>query len=122
MIHCGLLEHHYAYKEYADMATLFEHACKVEHDVQGRRSKQYSNSFAGQISTSISALALLVPSTPTTTVLESPVPSTPTTTLLQRMTEPAGAYSFVNLEPSLHNAPNTPTENICNAHGATHRK
>jgi hypothetical protein len=29
------------------------------------------------------------------------------------------AASFANVEPSLHNAPNTPTKNIGNAHGAT---
>jgi hypothetical protein len=70
MIRCGLLEQHDvamarfrgglnleiqdipAYKEYADMATLFEHACKAEREVQGRRSKQYFNSFVGQSSTS----------------------------------------------------------------------
>jgi hypothetical protein len=47
------------------------------------------------------------------------VPSTPTTTPLERKTEPAGTSSFANLEPSLHNAPNSPTENIGNVHGAT---
>jgi hypothetical protein len=35
------------------------------------------------------------------------------------MAEPAGTSSFANIEPSLHNAPNTPTKNTCNAHGAT---
>jgi hypothetical protein len=39
----------------------------------------------------------------------------PTTTPLERTAEPAGASS----DPSLHNAPNTPTENIGNVHGAT---
>jgi hypothetical protein len=124
MIHCGLLEQDdpemarfhgglnceiqdiLAYKEYAYMATLFEHACKAERDVQGRLSKRYSNSFEGQSSTSSSSHAL-------------PAPSTPTTTPLKRTAEPAGASSFANSEPSLHNAPNTPTENIGNAHGAT---
>jgi hypothetical protein len=42
-----------------------------------------------------------------------------TTTPLERTDEPAGASSCANLEPSPHNAPNTPTENIGNAHGAT---
>jgi hypothetical protein len=87
----------------------------AECEVQGRRSKQYSNSFAGQSSTSSLAPALPAPSTPTTTVLESPTPFTPTTTPLKRTAEPAGASS----DPSLHNAPNTPTENIGNVHDAT---
>jgi hypothetical protein len=91
------------------------YARNAERDVQGRHSKQYSNSFAGQSSTSSSAPALPAPSTPTTTVLESPTPFTPTTTPLQRTAEPAGASS----DPSLHNAPNTPTENIGNVHGST---
>jgi hypothetical protein len=91
------------------------YARKVEHDVQGRRSKQYSNSFVGQSSTSRSAPALVAPSTPTTAVLENLVPSTPTTTLLERTAEPAGASA----DQSLHNAPNTPTENIGNVHGVT---
>jgi hypothetical protein len=34
------------YKEYYDMTTLFEYACKAEREVQGRRSKPYSNPFA----------------------------------------------------------------------------
>jgi hypothetical protein len=90
------------------------YACNAECEVQGCRSKQYSNSFAGQSSTSSSAPALLAPSALTTTTLEIPAPSTPTTTPLERTTA-----SFANAEPSLHNAPNTPTENIGNAHGAT---
>jgi hypothetical protein len=64
------------------------YARNTERDVQGRRSKQYSNSFAGQSSTSSSAPALPAPSTPTTTVLESPTPFTPTTTPLERTTTP----------------------------------
>jgi hypothetical protein len=44
------------YKEYYDMTTLFEYACKAEREVQGRRSKPYSNPFAGRSSTSTSAL------------------------------------------------------------------
>jgi hypothetical protein len=35
------------YKEYYDITTLFEFACKAEREMQGRRSKPYSNSFAG---------------------------------------------------------------------------
>jgi hypothetical protein len=91
------------------------YARNAERDVQGRRSKQYSISFAGQSSTSSSAPALPEPSTPTTAVLESPTPFTPTTTPLERTAEPAGASS----DPLLHNALNTPTENIGNVHGAT---
>jgi hypothetical protein len=91
------------------------YARNAERDVQGRRSKQYSNSFAGQSSTSSSAPALPAPSTPTTTVLESPTPFTPTTIPLGRTAEPAGASS----DPSLQNAPNTPIENIGNVHVAT---
>ena len=34
------------HKEYANMTMLFEYACKAEREVQGRRSKTYSNSFA----------------------------------------------------------------------------
>jgi hypothetical protein len=137
MIRCGLLEQHdatVAYfrgglnreiqdihdcKEYADMTTLFEHPCKAECEVQERSSKTYSNSFAGRSSTSSLAPALPAPSKPTTTALKSPAPSTPTTTPLERTAEPTGASSFVNSEPSLHNAPNTPTENIGNAHATT---
>ena len=40
------------YKEYFDMTTLFEYACKAEREVQGRRSKTYTNSFAGRSPTS----------------------------------------------------------------------
>jgi hypothetical protein len=53
------------YKEYADITQLFEFACKAEHEVQGRRSRTYSNTFAGRNSSSSSAPALPVPSTPT---------------------------------------------------------
>jgi hypothetical protein len=41
--------------EYADMATLFEYACRAEREVQKCRTKKYSKSFAGQSSTSSSA-------------------------------------------------------------------
>jgi hypothetical protein len=91
------------------------YARNAERDVQGHRSKQYSNSFAAESSTSSSASALPAPSTSTTTVLESPTPFMPTTKPLERTAIPAGASS----DPSLHNAPNTPTENIGNVHGAT---
>jgi hypothetical protein len=126
MIRCGLLKQHDAAmapfcgglnreiqdilncKEFADKTTLFEYACKVEHEVQERRWKTYSNSFARRSSTSSSALALPEPSTPTTTTLESPAPSMATTTLLDRTTEPTGASSCANSKPSLHNAPKYP--------------
>jgi hypothetical protein len=88
------------------MTILFEYACQAERDVQGRLSKQYSNSFEGQSLTSSSAPALQEPSTPTTTPIK-------------RTAEPAGASSCAYLEPSLHNSPNTPTANISNVHGAT---
>jgi hypothetical protein len=137
MIHCGLLGKNDATMacfrgglnreiqdildctEYADMTTLFEYDYKAEHGVQGRRSKQYYISFAGQSSTSSSTHALPAPSTLTTTMIESKAPSTPTTTPLERMAKPASTCSCTNLEPSRHNAPNTPTDNIGNAHGAT---
>jgi hypothetical protein len=65
MIRCGLLEKHDTAmarfrgglnreiqdildcNEYADMTTLFEHACKTEREVQKHSLKTYSNSFAG---------------------------------------------------------------------------
>jgi hypothetical protein len=92
--------------EYAYMNSLFEYACKAKREVQGHRSKTYSNSFAGRSSTSNSAPA-------------HPAPSTPTTTPHKRMAKPAGASACANSEPLLQNAPNIPTENIGNAHGAT---
>jgi hypothetical protein len=70
MIHCGILEEPNAamarfrgglnreiqdildYKEYADMAPLFEFAFKAERKVQGCRSRTYSNTFAGRNSSS----------------------------------------------------------------------
>jgi hypothetical protein len=83
MIRCGILEEPDAamarfrgglnreiqdildYKEYADMTQLFEFACKAEREVQGHRSRTYSNTFAGRNSSSSSAPALPVPSAPT---------------------------------------------------------
>ena len=88
MIRCGLFEQDDAamacfrgglnreiqdildYKEYVDMTTLFEYACKAEREVQGRRSRTYTNSFAGRSPTSSSAPALPVPSTTSTTPRE----------------------------------------------------
>jgi hypothetical protein len=84
MIRCGILEEpdaamaHFRgglnreiqdildYKEYADMTQLFEFACKAESELQGRRSRTYSNTFVGRNSSSSSTPALPVPSTPTT--------------------------------------------------------
>jgi hypothetical protein len=83
MIRCGILEEPDAamarfrgglkreiqdfldYKEYADMTQLFEFASKAERKVQGRRSRTYSNTFAGRNLSSSSAPALPTPSTPT---------------------------------------------------------
>jgi hypothetical protein len=105
MIHCGILEENDAvmacfrgglnreiqdildYKEYYDMTTLFEYACKAEHEVQGRRSKPYSNPFAGRSSTSTSAPVPLVPSTSTTTPHE-------------KTTKPAGTAPSTGAAPS----------------------
>ena len=88
MIRCGLFENDNAamarfrgglnreiqdildYKEYFDMTTLFEYACKAEREVQGRRSKTYTNSFAGRSPTTSSAPPLPAPSTTTTTPRE----------------------------------------------------
>jgi hypothetical protein len=82
MIRCGILEEPDAamarfrgglnreildildYKEYADMTQLFEFACKADREVQGRRLKTYSNTFAGRNSSSSSAPALPAPSIP----------------------------------------------------------
>ncbi|XP_062197313.1 uncharacterized protein LOC133900207 [Phragmites australis] len=65
MIRCGLVEQDDAamarfrgglnreiqdildYKDYDDMTTLFEYACKAEREVQGRRSSTRTNHFAG---------------------------------------------------------------------------
>jgi hypothetical protein len=55
------------YKEYVDMITLFEYAYKAEREVQGRRSRTYTNSFASRSPTSSSAPALPVSSTTSTT-------------------------------------------------------
>jgi hypothetical protein len=58
------------YKEYVDVTTLFEYACKAEREVQGHRSRTYTNSFAGRSPTSSSAPALPVLSTTSTTPRE----------------------------------------------------
>jgi hypothetical protein len=56
------------YKDYFDITTLFEYACKAEREVQGRRSKTYTNSFVGWGSTHSSTPSSPAPSTPSTTM------------------------------------------------------
>ncbi|WVZ93548.1 hypothetical protein U9M48_039519 [Paspalum notatum var. saurae] len=75
------------YKEYFDITTLFEYACKAEREVQGRRSKTYANSFAGRSPTSSSTPAL-------------PAPSTIGTTPRERMAKPA-APPAIGAAPSI---------------------
>jgi hypothetical protein len=55
------------YKDYFDITTLFEYACKVEREVQGRRSKTYTNSFASWGLAHSSTPSSLAPSMPSTT-------------------------------------------------------
>jgi len=55
------------YKDYFDITTLFEYACKAEREVQGRRSKTYTNSFAGRGPTHSSTPSSPAPPTPSTT-------------------------------------------------------
>jgi hypothetical protein len=55
------------YKDYFDITSLFEYACKAEREVQGRRSKTYTNSFAGWGSTHNSTPSSPAPSMPSTT-------------------------------------------------------
>jgi hypothetical protein len=66
------------YKDYSDMTTLFAYACKAEREVQGHRSKTYSNSFAGRSPATSSAPALHVPSMTSTTPRERPAKSAAT--------------------------------------------
>jgi hypothetical protein len=105
MIRCGILQENDAgmarfrgglnreiqdildYKEYYDITNLFEYACKAEREVQGRRSKPYSNPFVGRSSTSTSAP---VP----------PVPSMSTTTPREKTTKPAGTAPSTGAAPS----------------------
>ena len=88
MIRCGLFEQDDAamarfrgglnreiqdildYKEYNDMTTLFEYACKAEREVQGRRSKTYTNPFAGRSPSSSSTPSTPAHSTPSITPRE----------------------------------------------------
>jgi hypothetical protein len=103
------------------------YARNAERHVQGRCSKTYSNSFAGSGSTPSSASVSLAPSTSTPTsherVESKTIPhqeahhqqaDTDDMTENEELTS-----SCANSEPSLHNAPNAPTENIGNVHGAT---
>jgi hypothetical protein len=79
------------YKEYADMTTLFAYACKAEREVQGRRTKTNSNSFAGQSPSSSADPILPAPSTTSTTPREgSPTPAAPSTQAMlhSRMVRP----------------------------------
>jgi hypothetical protein len=55
------------YKDYFDITTLFEYACKAEHEVQGRRSKTYTNSFVGRGPTHSSTPSSPTPPMPSTT-------------------------------------------------------
>jgi hypothetical protein len=73
---CGGLNHEIQgildYKDYSDMTTLFAYACKAEREVQGHRSKTYSNSFVGTSPATSSVPALHAPSTTSTTPCERP--------------------------------------------------
>jgi hypothetical protein len=102
------------------------YARNAQHDVQGRCSKTYSNSFAGSRSTPSSVSVSLAPSTSTTTSHERAESKViPHQVAHHQQADTDGikeneelTSSSVNSEPSLHNAPNTPTENIGNVHGA----
>ena len=105
MIRCGIIEENDAamsrfrgglnreiqdildYKEYNDMTTLFEYACKAEREVQGRRSRTYSNPFAGRSSTSSPAAA-------------SPAPAATSPTPRERAPKPAGTASSTGAVPA----------------------
>lgn len=82
------------YKEYTDMTTLFEYACKAEREVQGRRPKTYTNPFAGRSSTSTSAAV-------------SPAPSTTTPTPREREPKPAGTAPSTGATSSRSATPTT---------------
>ncbi|WVZ97508.1 hypothetical protein U9M48_043035 [Paspalum notatum var. saurae] len=69
------------YKEYFDITTLFEYACKAEREVQWRRSKTYTNSFAGRNPTPSSAPTRPAPFTTSTTPRERTAnPAAPSST------------------------------------------
>jgi hypothetical protein len=103
------------------------YARNAERGVQGRCSKTYSNSFAGSSSTPSSTSVSLEPSTSTPTSherAESKVIPHQDAHHQQANTDDMKeneelTSSCANSEPSLHNAPYTPTENIGNVHGAT---
>ena len=105
MIRCGIIEENDAamarfrgglnheiqdildYKEYNDMTTLFEYACKTEREVQGHRSRTYSNPFARRSSTSSPAAA-------------SPAPAATSPTPRERAPKPAGTASSTGDVPA----------------------
>jgi hypothetical protein len=98
MIRCGLIESDDAamarfcgglnrkiqdildYKDYFDITILFEYACKAEREVQGRRSRTYTNSFARwgptHSSTPTSHAPFMPSTTPRTRTTKPAAPST----------------------------------------------
>jgi hypothetical protein len=103
------------------------YARKAEREVQGRRSTTNTNHLAGHSSTPSSASVFLAPSTSTPTSHERTeskvIPHQDAHHQQADMDDMKEnedlTSSCANSEPSLHNAPNTPTENIGNVHGAT---
>jgi hypothetical protein len=103
------------------------YARNAECDVQGHCLKTYSNSFAGSGSTPSSASVSLAPSTSTPTSHErAESKAIPHQDAHHQQADTNDmkeneelTTSCANSEPSFHNAPNTPTENIGNVHGAT---
>ncbi|XP_066385049.1 uncharacterized protein [Miscanthus floridulus] len=103
MIRCGLVETNDAamarfrgglnreiqdildYKHYDDITTLFAFACKAEREVQGRRARTHSNSFAGRTT--------LTHSTPT-------APYTPSSTSRDKAAAPPPAPPSANKSAS----------------------
>jgi hypothetical protein len=85
MVRCGLIESDDAamvrfrgglnreiqdilnYKDYFDITMLFEYVCKADREVQGRRSRTHTNSFAGWGLTHSSTPSSPTPPTPSTT-------------------------------------------------------
>jgi hypothetical protein len=80
------------YKEYANMTQLFEFACKARREVQGRRSRTYSNTFVGRNLSSSSGPAFPAPSTPTP---------------CEKIAKPAGAAPATGATPPIGAAPTT---------------
>jgi hypothetical protein len=103
------------------------YARKAEREMQGRRSTTNTNNLAGHSSSPSSASVFLAPSTFTPTSHERAeskvIPHQDAhhqQADIDDMKENEELKSScANFEPSLHNAPNTPTENIGNVHGAT---